>query len=273
MKPKSKKPLCVVIPFRFGNQDLPNKNIIEIHNKLLFQRSLNHALSLKSFINLHICLSTNRPEIIFELKDLSEKFGWLNLPIVKKNKLIFNDSGIDLHVRSHKLSSKKSPVSDTVSHIRQCYLDQKIEFQNWLLFQPTSPFRSTEDIKIIVKYLKNNAAKEKSLISVTNVGGSHPARMYSQKNGKLYSLSKIDKESRNRRQDLDNIYIRDGGFYLFSDSLAEQKKIFSINPDFFVRKYPWNINIDTRYDLAAALSIEEFEVRNDPNNSMQNKIN
>jgi len=271
MKPEPKKPLCVIIPFRFGNQDLPNKNIIEIHSKSLFQRSLNHALLLKSFINLQICLSTNRPEVIFEVKDLSEKFDHLELPIDIKNRLILSGFGIDLHIRNSKLSSKKSPISDTVSDIRQAYLNLNMNFQNWLLLQPTSPFRSKADIKIIAKYLKQNKTNKKSLISVTNVNGNHPARMYSEKNGKLLPLSGIDRLSRDRRQDLEDIYIRDGGFYLFSDSLAEKKKLFSENPDFFVRKYPWNINVDTRYDLAAALSIEEIEVRNDPNNKLQNK--
>ena len=204
------------------------------------------------------------------MQDLSEKFDQLELPNSRKNKLILSGVGIDLHVRSTKLSSKKSPISDTVNDIRQTYLNLDINFQNWLLLQPTSPFRSEADIKVIAKYLKQNKSNNKSLISVTNVNGNHPARMYSEKNGKLLSLSGIDKLSRDRRQDLKDIYIRDGGFYLFSDSLEKKNKLFSKNPDFFVRKYPWNINIDTRFDLAAALSIEEFEVYNDPNNKLKN---
>ena len=271
MNLEPKKSLCVIIPFRFGNQDLPNKNIIEIHSKSLFQRSLNHALLLKSYTNLQICLSTNRPDLIFKVKELSEKFDYLERPIDLKNRLITGGFGIDLHVRNSKLSSKKSPVSDTVNDIRQAYLKLDMKFQNWLLLQPTSPFRSKADIKVIAEYLKQNKSNRKSLISVTNVNGNHPARMYSEKNGKLSSLSSIDKLRRDRRQDLEDIYIRDGGFYLFSDSLADKKKLFSENPDFFIRKYPWNINIDTRYDLAAALSIDEIEVRNDPNNKLQNK--
>ena len=69
---EKEKSLCVVIPFRFGQQDLPNKNIIKIHNIYLFQRSLNHALFLKSFLNLRICLSTNRPEFLSEIKILNK---------------------------------------------------------------------------------------------------------------------------------------------------------------------------------------------------------
>jgi CMP-N-acetylneuraminic acid synthetase len=272
MGPKIEKTLCVVIPFRFGNQDLPNKNLIEIHNKFIFQRALNHALFLKSFINLKICLSTNKPEVILSLDELSDKFDLSKKLKFKKNRLIQSNLDIDLHIRSNLLSSKKSPIADTFNDIRQSYINQNIKFKNWLLLQPTSPFRSKSDLMVIVKHLKDNKSDDCSLISVADVGGNHPVRMYSEKSGKLLSISRVDKLSRERRQDLEKIYIRDGGFYLFSDSLAKKNKLFSRTPNFFVRNYPWNINIDSRYDLAAALSIKEFEVNNDPNNNQKSKM-
>jgi CMP-N-acetylneuraminic acid synthetase len=275
MNPKQVKDLCVIIPFRFGNQDLPNKNIIKIHDKFLFQRSLNHALFLKSFINLQICLSTNKPEILSKVAGFSNLFNLSKLSRNNKNELALSDFSIDIHKRNHKLSSKKSPINVTLSNIRESYLNQNIFFKNWLLLQPTSPFRSKSDLKHIVDYISCNYdnKNEHSLISVKNVDGNHPARMYSEKNGKLISLAGMEKLTRNRRQDLDRIYIRDGGFYLFSDAIAKKNKLFSKNPDFFIRNYPWNINIDSRYDLAAALSIEKLEVISDPNNKLLNKLN
>ena len=85
------KSLCVIIPFRFGQQDLPNKNIIRIQNLYLFQRSLNHALFLKSFLNLRICLSTNRPEVLSEIKVLNKILSHTKLYGGKKSDLVLSE--------------------------------------------------------------------------------------------------------------------------------------------------------------------------------------
>jgi N-acylneuraminate cytidylyltransferase len=257
--------LCVVIPFRFGQQDLPNKNIIKIQNVYLFQRSLNHALFLKSFLNLRICLSTNRPEVLSEIKVLNKILNHTKLSRGKKSDLVLSDIEIDVHKRSKRLSSKTSPISETLLDVRQSYKERKIDFQSWLLLQPTTPFRSKADIKTIIKFLSNETRKDYSLISLKTVDENHPARMYYIKNCKLNPFMGSDKLSRDRRQDLDPVYIRDGGFYLISDSLAKKGILFAKNPNYFLRQYPWNINIDSKYDLAAAKSISNLEVVDDPN--------
>jgi CMP-N-acetylneuraminic acid synthetase len=268
MSYKEDRTLCIIIPFRFGNQDLPDKNIIRIHDKFLFERSLNHALHLKNFLNVRICLSTNRPSVLQEVKNLSKLFDLSEINKKRNSELFLSGIGIDLHRRSEALSSKSSLISETLENIRKSYNDQNIIFDNWLLLQPTSPFRNESDFRVLVKYLKlHQGENHHSLISVKRVDGNHPARMYLEKNNKLVSLPGMSKFSRYRRQDLERIYKRDGAFYLFSDSLAKKSKLFSNEPDFFVRDYPWNIDIDSQYDLAAALSINKLEVINDPNNT------
>jgi len=257
--------LCVVIPFRFGQQDLPNKNIIRIQNLYLFQRSLNHALFLKSFLNLRICLSTNRPEVLSEIKVLNKILSHTKLYGGKKSDLVLSEIEIDVHKRNQSLSSKTSPISDTLVDVRQSYKEKNIDFQCWLLLQPTSPFRSKSDLKTIIKFISDETREDYSLISLKTVDENHPARMYFIKNSKLIPFMGSDRLSRDRRQDLDPVYIRDGGFYLFSDSLAKKGMLFAKTPNFFLRQYPWNINIDSKFDLAAAKSISNLEVVSDPN--------
>ena len=84
-------------------------------------------------------------------------------------------------------------------------------------------------------------------------------------NGNLVELEGFSEFRASRRQDLPEVYIRDGGFYLISDSLAKKGILFAKNPNYFLRQYPWNINIDSKYDLAAAKSISNLEVVDDPN--------
>ena len=125
--------------------------------------------------------------------------------------------------------------------------------------------KSGADIKTIIKFLSNETRKDYSLISLKTVDENHPARMYHIKNSKLNPFMGSDRLSRDRRQDLDPVFIRDGGFYLISDSLAKKGILFAKNPNYFLRQYPWNINIDSKYDLAAAKSISNLEVVDDPN--------
>ena len=257
--------LCVVIPFRFGQQDLPNKNIIRIQDIYLFQRSLNHALFLKSFLNLRICLSTNRPEVLSEIKVLNKILSHTKLSRGKKSDLVLSDIEIDVHKRNQSLSSKTSPISETLIDVRQSYKGRNINFQSWLLMQPTSPYRSKADLEKIVKFLSEETRKDYSLISLKTVDENHPARMYFIKKNKLHPFMGSDRISRDRRQDLDPVYIRDGGFYLISDSLAKKGMLFAKHPNFFFRQYPWSINIDSKYDLVAAKSISNLEVVDDPN--------
>lgn len=104
-----------------------------------------------------------------------------------------------------------------------------------------------------------------SLISVTQVLESHPARMYYARHSHLVSLLMNKADMYKRRQALKKIYIRDGGFYLLSDKLASEGKLFSLNPNFFVRKFPWTINIDTKENLLLAKSVSKNQVERDPN--------
>jgi len=68
-----------------------------------------------------------------------------------------------------------------------------------------------------------------------------------------------------RRQDLGELYVRDGGYYVTSDDLIEKGILLLEKSKFIVRIHPWNINIDYMEDLKFARSVDLVEVANDPN--------
>lgn len=268
MKKKQHYPLCVLIPFRFGEQEIPNKNLQKIHNVYLFQRSLTHGIYLKNILNLRICLSTNDSKEILKVKFLKRIFNKEIVGNIVKSDILLSDKGIDVHNRSETLSRKNSPIDLTLESVRKNYIKKGITFDYWLLLQPTTPFRSMEDLTYITKeILRGKSVKKESLISVSQVLDSHPARMYYKKNLRLNSLLNNQNDVYKRRQELKQIYIRDGGFYLFSDKLAAKGKLFSKNPYYFVRKFPWTINIDTVQNLNTAKLITKKTVNCDPNNN------
>lgn len=272
MKNKQHYPLCVLIPFRFGEQLLPNKNLQKVHNFHLFERSLVHAIYLKNISNLRICLSTNKPQEIFKVKLLKKIFSKKNIEEIMKSDIALSVRGIDVHNRSESLAKKNSPIKLTLENVRRQYIKKGITFNYWLLLQPTTPYRSIEDLVYIIKKISNNkSVKLESLISVSQVVDSHPARMYYARNSRLVSLLKNRTDLYKRRQALKQVYIRDGGFYLFSDKLASKGKLFSLKPNFFVRKFPWTINIDTLENLLLAKSVSKNAVDRDPNYQLKFK--
>lgn len=268
MKNKRHYPLCVLIPFRFGEQEIPNKNLQKVHNVYLFQRTLIHAIYLKNISDLRICLSTNKPQEILKTKFIKKIFNKEAIRNIIKSDILLSNSGLDVHNRSETLAKKNSPINLTLENVREQYIRKGITFDYWLLLQPTTPFRSIEDLLYILREIsKVKSVNMESLISVSQVVESHPARMYYARNSRLTSVLKNKNDVYKRRQALKRIFIRDGGFYLFSDKLASKGKLFSSNPHFFIRKFPWTINIDTLQDLNMAKTISNKVVSNDPNNS------
>ena len=105
-----------------------------------------------------------------------------------------------------------------------------------------------KSIKLIKKM------KADTLVSVYIVGDNHPSRMYKKKGRYLISLN--NKQQSSNRQNLEEIYHRDGNIYIFSTrSFIKNKSIYGkkIIPLILEKKY--KLNIDDKYDLALARKV------------------
>jgi CMP-N,N'-diacetyllegionaminic acid synthase len=248
----------VIIPARIGSKGVHRKNLIKIHHQSLIIRSILHARKLVKDHN--ILISTDSPEIINEIAN------YFNLisPFVTKNSI--NQLGdFKVHYRDSSLSSDQTLISEVLLSIYDILNAQGNRPLSFCLLQPTSPFRSSRELTKIKKILRLNQNPNISLVSVTEVGGFHPARMYkTSKNNKLSRLSGFEKFFNSRRQDLPKIYIRDGGFYIIGRNLIEKRLQYSQAPQSLVRVFPWTINIDSESDLKLAASIKIEEVYDDP---------
>ena len=127
-------------------------------------------------------------------------------------------------------------------------------YEGWVLLQPTSPFRSKDEIHEIASKVSEEFGPYDSWVSVRKVDDSHPARMYEleSNSNNLVSLKGYEHLKAARRQDLDPVYLRDGAFYCISDSLVALGRQFSDDPTPIIRTGPWTINIDNEMDLALA---------------------
>ena len=249
----------VIIPARGGSKGIINKNLQIIFERVLVVRSIIHGQKLVN--DDHIVISTDSLQIIKEIKK-----------IFKINEFKYSENSITnlgpflLHFRGEELASDDSLITDVLFSIRNLLIEGGSEPGLFCLLQPTSPFRNVEELKTIKEIIDNNLDDNFSLVSVSLVEDSHPARMY-ELNTKniLEPLQKYSDYSSARRQDLPPVYIRDGAFYVMGGDLIAKKAQFCDQPKAFVREFPWSINIDSIGDLLTAQNINREMISYDPN--------
>jgi CMP-N,N'-diacetyllegionaminic acid synthase len=250
----------ILIPARGGSKGVIRKNLQKVHDVPLVIRSLNHALHLNNLTKMKICVSSDDLEILKLCKTYLGVIG-----IKTTTELNFNDNVVTLHKRQKNLSSDKSLIGSLIKELSLSV--NKFNFENfsWVLMQPTTPFRSKTDFVNVVNRLKKLKDLD-SVVSVERVIEYHPSRMYTRSDLRLEPLLLTDYYS--RRQDLSETYIRDGAFYAFSQKLALEGLTYSFSPNFFDRKMPWTINIDSEFTLLLSQQIPRESVVDDPNNSI-----
>lgn len=139
--------------------------------------------------------------------------------------------------RPSSFALDKSPVEDAIMHL---YKENQIKhFDMICLLQPTSPMRTPESIALVVDYFKISGTP---VTGVTNVGDKHPSRMYQIED---LNLIRIWEETATRRQDLSNIYLRNGLFYLFNfKDILKNKRITDLDFRAFNVPSQQSLNID-----------------------------
>jgi CMP-N-acetylneuraminic acid synthetase len=200
-----RKKILAIVLARKGSNRLINKNILILKDKPLIEWTFEKLLK-KNIRKLftHILVSTDSKKII----NLAKKYKFLSP-----------------WKRPKKLSGKFSSSESSALHALKWYEKNKEKVDGIFLFQPTSPFRMDNKIKLAVKiFLKYN----KQIVSVSSK--------------KTY---KFNKNSIN------------GSIYLSPVSILKRFKSFS-KKGFIPLKmstYLENIDIDTKVDFECATKL------------------
>ena len=246
--------ICV-IPARAGSVGVPGKNVAEIGGKSLVARSFHHS----RIINPEgpVLLTTDSQDIV---EVIAETAGVLSPRIDSiEPGGILQTPEFFLHRRLPEQASSSARIAEVLQSIRRRLTATGIDLNVWTLLQPTSPFRSQNELVEFRQRLEE-ADDKTSIVSVKDVDDFHPARMYSMTlDHQLVSLGLGEGLEAANRQELPSIYIRDGGFYVIGDALVRAGKQFSSQAIGVVREFPWTINIDKPEDLLLARLIGSVE--------------
>ena len=117
-----------VIPARGGSKGIPGKNIKPLAGKPLIEYSIDVARSLAN--DEDICVTTDDNAII----ETVERSG-LKVPFV----------------RPAELSTDQSGTYEVLLHALDFYESKGVHYDTMVLLQPTSPFRTVDDVKACIE--------------------------------------------------------------------------------------------------------------------------
>lgn len=225
---KNKK-ILGVITARGGSKGIPEKNIKELGGKPLITYTFNAAK--KSELITDLILSTDSEKIA----SVGREHG-IQVPFIRPAELA-GDAVPHLPVMQHAIKFMEEKNS--------CMYDFAI------IIQPTSPFRTTEDIdKTLELLIATNADSAVTMVEVE--GGYHPIKMKKLEGEKVLPYC-MDEVEGMRRQDLPTVYKRSGAAYSMRRSIImEDGKLYGNHIVGFVVPKERSIDIDVPMDWIIA---------------------
>jgi CMP-N-acetylneuraminic acid synthetase len=217
-----------IIPARGGSKGVPGKNIKHLAGKPLIAYTIEAA---KNANLSKVIVSTDDEQILVVARGLGA-----DVPFLRPD-FLASDTSKSLDVSIHALLTMEEKES--------------IQYDAIMLLQPTTPFRTTEDINNAIELLIANPDAD-SVISVVDVQGHHPARMKYLESGKLIDPPFCEAYENQNRQELPPMYIRNGAIYLTKRGTLLNNSYKGNNCLGIVMSSARSCNIDTLFDFKLA---------------------
>jgi len=249
-----------VVPARGGSKGIANKNLQTVGQYNLVQRSVLSACNSTKLDCLVVTSDSPRIlESVNQLAPVSLRASFQTLDV--NTRFAFRERNekipIYLHRRKAFLAQDSSLIIDTLYSLTDLLelVGIKDDFV-FLLLQPTTPFRAVNEIDSFIDRA-NCFGFEEGMVSVKRVDDSHPARMYKIENDRLISLKIFEQHEFSPRQELPPVYLRDGGYYLITKDMLRARQNVSKNSFYFLRTFPFTLNIDSMEDLVLARALSQ----------------
>lgn len=233
---KKKHNILGVITARGGSKGIPYKNIKELGGKPLIAYTIDAAK--KSNLITHLVVSTDDEKIA----EISKKYdAWV--PFLRPKELAL-DTTPHLPVLQH-----------AIEYVEK---EKGIIFDYIVNLQPTSPFRTVEDIdQTIVKLIEANGDSAVSLVEMES--SFHPIKAKKLEDGKVLPYVLEEKENI-RRQDFPTVYRRSGAVYVIRrDVIMKDNRFYGDHVVGHIVPAERSVDIDYPYDwIKAEYMLEEL---------------
>ncbi len=216
-----------IIPARSGSKGLPNKNILMLLDKPILAYTIEAAIKSKSFEKVIVTTDS------LEYKEIAKKYG---AEVVIRNEELSNDN-----------ASSYMVIKDILDK------NLELEYDYFVLLQPTSPFRNSEHIiESIIKFEKNI----NNFDFLVSVAESSKSSVLIKEIAQDESLKNYDIDFSNYKRQKFKEYYPNGAIFI------GKKEEYLLKKDFFGKKsiaYFMNkedsIDIDDRLDFELAILV------------------
>lgn len=221
--------VVAVITARANSKGLPGKNMMDLGGRPLIEHSMD--IACRSEFDA-VLLSTDIDEAIL-LAGL--KYPKIEVPF-KRPEHLCTDTATHVEI---------------IDHLLEYFRSAGRNFEHIVLLQPTTPFRTVEEMNRGVGLLKTGA---ESVIGVAPVM-HHPADyLYKDSDGKVRYLMPEFKSM--RRQEFPPVYFNNGAFYGCSvDFFRKKRDFYDENSEFLIMDEKSLIDIDTAFDMKLARAL------------------
>lgn len=223
--------ICTIITARGGSKGIPRKNIKNLNGKPVLAYSIEPSVASDFIKKTYV---TTEDE---EISEISKKF---NAEVIERPQELAKDTSSSVDVILHALN----------------YLEEKDSLPDFfVLLQPTSPLRTTEDIDNSIDLFINN--KCDALISVCEI--DHTSMLSLALENK-FLVPNCDEDFLNkRRQDLPTYYSPNGAIYITTpESLRKNRTFIPKKTIPYVMPKERSVDLDTPFDFKLA----EFLLKN-----------
>ncbi len=226
------KKILAVITARGGSKGLPGKNIKILGGKPLIAYSIESAK--ESDLITHSIVSTDDPEIA----EVARKCGG-EVPFMRPAELAIDTAG-HVGVMQHAVKFMEEKLGLT--------------FDYAVIFQPTSPFRTKDEVDGTIQKLIDIGAD--SAVSIFEIDSTyHPIKVKKLEGDRVLPYCMEEPEGK-RRQDLPKAYRRSSAIYAMKrDLLMIDGKLFGDYVVGYVTPREYFVDIDTHFDWMVAEGI------------------
>ena len=226
MKKASK--IIGLVTARGGSRGIPKKNIRPLASKPLIAWSIEAAKQSQDLER--VIVSTDDEEIAL----IARKWG-ADVPFI----------------RPDFLAQDNSPHIDVVIHVLEWLKENQDYVPDYvMLLQPTSPFRTANDINAAIEIAQRSNAD--SVISVCE-SPAHPYKIR-RISGQGVLSDFIEKpDGYIRRQDFPQAYLENGAIYLVKrDIVINRRTLYPKNTYPYIMESEYSLDIDTLWDFCLA---------------------
>jgi CMP-N-acetylneuraminic acid synthetase len=220
--------ILAVITARGGSKGVPGKNIKLLGTKPLIAYTIDAAR--QSRLITHTIVSTDDPAIA----DAARNHG-ADVPFMRPAELA-SDKAPHLVVMQHAIEFMEAKLGRPVDYV--------------VILQPTSPFRTADDIDQTLQLLIGSGAD--SGVTLVDVGNDHPVKAKKLEGHRVLPYCIPEKEG-TRRQDLEPAYRRSGAVYAMRrDVIMKDQSLYGQHVVGHIVPAERSVDIDSPLDWVCA---------------------